>query len=381
MPQQAGPLTISQFSPEISTHSFSRCLVGTKEKKPRRKKQEEEKTLLLSLLLLSSPSTTLNSTTLNLEALPLLPTSVLVLFRGLPGVGKSTLARSVARELKIAPLVDKDDTRDALAEVFEEGDEEKDDKLFFREKLNEASYAAAFNAARTLLVSSRCPCVLLDSPLSRASTAERALRLAEELKELREEGSRSSPPPPPPLSPLLFVVVAVGSSDERSWRGRLEARARALEGSGSLSARHKPREWKQVEALRDRGRKEAEEARRREEEEEEEKNIRGEGEDDEQARLPSSSSSSSSSSSFREQMLRDLGVDNPSAPFSRLWEQSFARFVVDTGARRAGGAGEGEKEDGGAATTEAAAKRVAAAVRGALAGSKGNNNNAVVFID
>lgn len=80
-------------------------------------------------------------------------------------------------------------------------------------------------------------------------------------------------------------------------------------------------------------------------------------------------------------MLRDLGVDNPSAPFSRLWEQSFARFVVDTGAGRAGGAGEGEKEDGGVATTEAAAKRVAAAVRGALAGSKGNNNNAVVFID
>ena len=74
-------------------------------------------------------------------------------------------------------LIDKDDTRDALAEVFTErargeqgggggggGGEQGGD--LFRQRLNEASYAAAFNAARTLLASSRCPCVLLDSPLA-----------------------------------------------------------------------------------------------------------------------------------------------------------------------------------------------------------------------
>ena len=72
--------------------------------------------------------------------------SVLVLFRGLPGVGKSTLARAVSLELGNAPLVDKDDARDALAEVFseredddeEEGEEEEEEREQGRKKKRES---------------------------------------------------------------------------------------------------------------------------------------------------------------------------------------------------------------------------------------------------
>ena len=297
--------------------------------------------------------------------------SVLVLFRGLPGVGKSTLARAVSHALGNAPLVDKDDTRDALAEVFPEkeiggeGKEEHGGELF-RQRLNEASYAAAFNAAETLLTSSRCPCVLLDSPLSRASAAERALRVAEELKK-----SDSS-------SSLAFVVVVVGNSDERLWKTRLESRAAALEASNSYSARHKPRRWEEVEALRDRGRREL----LVELEEEEKEKGRGEknrggvgdGEGGERSDLLSPSSS------FRETMLRDLGVDLPSSssPFSHLWKSASARFVIDTAA-------EGEEGENGGAFTKAVAGRVAAAVSALAGGERAFDGDGggsdVVFID
>ena len=333
--------------------------------------------------------------------------SVLVLFRGLPGVGKSTLARAVSLELGNAPLVDKDDARDALAEVFseredddeEEGEEEEEEREqgrkkkreseLFRQRLNEASYAAAFNAARTLLTSSRCPCVLLDSPLSRASAAERALRLAEELnkKEKKEKdggGDDDAGAPSSSSSPssLAFVVVAVGNSDEGLWRRRLEARAAALTESGSHSARHKPRRWAEVEALRDRGRREL----LLEEEEEEDKNSGGGGEWRGERSDPSPSPSPSPLSAFGERMLRDLGVDrrpSPSSrrrPFSRLWGAASARFVVDTATAAAGEEERGEE----GAFMKAAAGRVAAAVRSALvAGGRAldDDGGGVVFLE
>ena len=321
------------------------------------------------------------------------PAAVLVLFRGLPAVGKSTLARAVSLELGNSPLIDKDDTRDALAEVFTErargeqgggggggGGEQGGD--LFRQRLNEASYAAAFNAARTLLASSRCPCVLLDSPLSRPSAAERALRLAEELK-------GSAPAAAAAADALAVVVVAVGTSDEGLWKRRLESRAAALAASGSFSAGHKPRRWAEVEALRDRGRRELllllpEEEDEDEEEEKEE--DRGDG-DGRREGGNARAAASLPPASFREEMLRDLGVDRPSSsssPFSRLWKSAFARFVVDTAAAGEEAAGEGEERG---AFSKAAAGRVAAAVRSALAGEErppfdnddGNGN--VVFIE
>ena len=56
--------------------------------------------------------------------------------------GRSTLARAVSLELGNAPLVDKDDARDALAEVFseredddeEEGEEEEEEREQGRKK-------------------------------------------------------------------------------------------------------------------------------------------------------------------------------------------------------------------------------------------------------
>ena len=330
------------------------------------------------------------------------PSSVLVLFRGLPGVGKSTFARAVSLELGNAPLVDKDDTRDALAEVFSEREEEEEEEdggggqqgqrdgdELFRQRLNEASYASAFNAARTLLSSSLCPCVLLDSPLSRPSAAERALRLAEELgeqgpkKEGREESDGgAAAPSSSPSSSLAFVVVAVGTSDEGLWRRRLEARGAALAASGSLSARHKPGRWSEVEALRDRGRRELLRLLGEQEEEEEEgqkeKNGGGGGGGGERGER-GSERSGSTFPSFRERALRDLGVDRPSSlPFSRLWRAASARFVVDTAA-----AGEEGREG---AFLKAAARSVAVAVRSALAGERadgdddGDDDGSVVFL-
>ena len=300
--------------------------------------------------------------------------SVLVLFRGLPGAGKSTLARAVSLELGGAPLVDKDDFRDALAEVFEEAEESSTS----REKLNEASYAAAFNAARTLFRRSRCPCVLLDSPLSLTSMAERALRLAEELQGGKEEDEEDDDDDNDGrLSNLAFVVVAVGSSDERLWRRRLEARAAALERSGSLSARHKPKKWAEVEALRDRGRRELQ------------LQLLGGGEEEEDR---GGGCSLKEESSFRATTLRDLGVvvcpssspSSSSSPFARLWRAASARFVVDTAwpskieGKEGGGGGRG-----GGATREAA-REIAAAVRHALTGGDSKNDNSsnvVVFLE
>lgn len=321
--------------------------------------------------------------------LPLARVACLVLLRGLPGVGKSTLAQALSRALGGAPLVDKDDHRDALAEVFD-GNEEQiffdDDDVddedkrrrrqtLFREKLNEASYAAAFNAARTLLRSCRCSCVLLDSPLSRASTAERALALAEELAASgnNHDAAAAADADQSPRSPLLlllrFVVVAVGTSDEGLWRRRLEHRARALESSGATSARHKPRAWEEVEALRERGRRQ-----RRQQ------SVGGRGEGKE--------GDDGGGGTFRDRMLRDLGVEDAGEPFSRLWKVSFARFVVDT-ARGGEGGGEGEEEEGDKGRTKekttTAAAIIAEAVRAALRSSdsdhRSSSSDDVIFID
>ena len=220
----------------------------------------------------------------------------------------------------------------------------------------------AFNASRPPLLSPRCPSVLLASPLSRPSAAERALRLAEELtKEPKKEEKSDGDATAPSSSPLAFVVVAVGTSDEGLWRRRLEGRAAALAEVGSFSARHKPRCWAEVEALRDRGRREL---------------LLLEDEENGGER----SDSTSAPPSFKERMLRELGVDRPdSLPFSRLWRAASARFVVDTAAA----AGEGEEEREGRAFMKAAAGSVAAAVRGALAGertSADDDKNSVVFL-
>ena len=182
--------------------------------------------------------------TCTLAVVPRMPSPALVLLKGHPGAGKSTLGRALAATLGAA-LVDKDDARDAIqvggpsvgggaaagsrcgggAAVGSRRPHplsaHPNTPLFAprfsllyrscqplaayvpRDALNAASYDAALRAAGTALRGG-LPAAVVDSPLSRQAVFEAAVRVAESV------GAR-------------VCVVEVTCSDEGEWRSRLAA--------------------------------------------------------------------------------------------------------------------------------------------------------------
>jgi len=131
----------------------------------------------------------------------------LLLMKGHPGTGKSTLARELARRLRW-PLVDKDDARDALSAL--PGAHAAD--------LNALSYAVMWNGARTQLRAGLS--VVVDCPLARRALFEAGRGLAGEWG-------------------ASVAVVECEARDERVWREWLGERA----ASDPAACSHKPQSW------------------------------------------------------------------------------------------------------------------------------------------
>lgn len=132
----------------------------------------------------------------------------LIAFKGLPGTGKSTLARALARELRW-PLIDKDDIKDVLDGHTPEA--------------GGLAYDALFNLVRRQALLGLD--VICDSPL----TFERSYT------RLREIAGATGA--------KLFIVEST-CSDEQAWLERIEARKML-----SLPAHHQT-DWKELQSYR-----------------------------------------------------------------------------------------------------------------------------------
>ena len=112
----------------------------------------------------------------------------LIVMRGLPGCGKTTVARALSKELGW-PIIDKDDIKDILeAQVPESGG---------------LAYQAMWNLARRQLLQGLN--VIADSPLTFSMAYEKARAIARETK-------------------AALAVIECHCSDEQIWRQRINAR-------------------------------------------------------------------------------------------------------------------------------------------------------------
>lgn len=132
---------------------------------------------------------------------------MLVLMKGPPGSGKSTIARELGRRLRW-PVIDKDVFRDLLPDA-----------------LGGLSYEAMLDLVERQLAIGLS--VIGDSPLGYGTAYRKALAIA----------SRTG---------AIVVVVECGCSDPSEWRRRIERRA------GAGLALHHATDWAKVEAFHER---------------------------------------------------------------------------------------------------------------------------------
>ena len=137
----------------------------------------------------------------------------LILLKGHPGCGKSTLAKRIAFSLR-CPLIDKDVSRDSLDGL----------SSVSRNELNVISYdiMLGYVAAQLQLGLT----VVCDSPLSRIELFHRAVSICE----AKSAKSR-------------IVLIEVKCLNEATWMHRLESRGREQLDT------HKPKTWNELQVL------------------------------------------------------------------------------------------------------------------------------------
>jgi len=134
---------------------------------------------------------------------------LLVLLKGFPGSGKSTLGRALSRRL-VWPLIDKDDVKD-IADKQIQGE------------TNGLAYDVMLNIVRRQLLQGLN--VVCDSPLTHYMTYEHAKAIAMETR-------------------AQLVIVECFCSDEQIWSQRINARKKR-----GLPAHHMT-DWERVQAYR-----------------------------------------------------------------------------------------------------------------------------------
>ncbi len=134
---------------------------------------------------------------------------LLILMKGFPGSGKSTLSRALSRQLAW-PLIDKDDVKD-IADSHIQGE------------TNGLSYDIMLNIVRRQLLQGLN--VICDSPLTHSMTYEHAKLIAAETH-------------------ASLVIVECICSDEQLWHQRITSRK-----NRNLPAHHMT-DWERVQAYR-----------------------------------------------------------------------------------------------------------------------------------
>lgn len=142
----------------------------------------------------------------------------LILLKGQPGSGKSTLGRELARELHIA-LIDKDDARSAFQNLFPAHPEIN---------WNDLSYDVMFNYVETQLKCGNS--VLVDCPLARRVLYNRAAELATE------------------YSANIALVECI-ADDHEVWEKRIVERGQ--QDAGTMHS-HKPATMDDVKSIMER---------------------------------------------------------------------------------------------------------------------------------
>mmetsp|Transcript_4958 Transcript_4958/g.17953 ORF Transcript_4958/g.17953 Transcript_4958/m.17953 type:complete len:237 (-) Transcript_4958:830-1540(-) len=136
---------------------------------------------------------------------------ILVLMKGHPGSGKSTLSQALAKKLKW-PIVDKDDVRDCTW-TFESEAGQHGNEITMQARLNELSYAVMWKiAAKQLRLGLN---TIVDCPLARSSLYESGRKLASAY-----------------ASRVVVIECRAGDPDE--WKRRLELRAMMSDSMHSI---------------------------------------------------------------------------------------------------------------------------------------------------
>ncbi|GIM10560.1 hypothetical protein Vretimale_14214, partial [Volvox reticuliferus] len=151
---------------------------------------------------------------------------LLILVKGLPGCGKSTIAAALASALQ-CPLVDKDDARDCFQSVIAQAPDVD---------WNALSYSVMFRTAERQLALGLS--VVLDCPFARRQLYDQACELACRVATLRSSAVRNPPVTPAAVSGHVAADTAVAAPKgiSRPVIDREIAAAEEVAGDGSSAS-------------------------------------------------------------------------------------------------------------------------------------------------
>jgi DNA polymerase III delta prime subunit len=157
----------------------------------------------------------------------------LLVFKGFPGVGKTTLSRAVAERLG-APRFDKDDFKDVLYSA----------NILPEERCNELSKRLLYSLVAEQ-VQLGVPVVIVDAPFRFRSDLDAFISAIREKLRPSITMFRTNHQDSPKLVEILLINCKL--RDENEWKRRIESRALEL----TPAEGHRPRTWEAVKKLRE----------------------------------------------------------------------------------------------------------------------------------